>query len=123
MPSETEIQDAEARLRSAMLEGDAEALEDLLSVELVITDEEGRSVSRDEEVAELRSRRLRLDVMEVEDLQIRPLGEAAIAWSRVRMHGTHEGQPVSGHYAVTRVWAREDGEWRVAAEHASAVAY
>jgi ketosteroid isomerase-like protein len=122
MPSEAEIQDAEARLRAAMLEGDAEALETLLSVELVITDEDGRSVSRDEAVAELRSRRLRLEVMEVEDLQVRRLGEAAIAWSRVRMVGTHEAQPVSGHYAVTRVWMREDGEWRVAADHASAVA-
>jgi ketosteroid isomerase-like protein len=123
MPSEAEIHAAESRLRSAMLEGDAAVLEELLSVELVITDEDGRSVSRDEEVAELRSHRLRLEVMEVEDLQVRLLGECAIAWSRVRMLGTHEGQPVSGHYAITRVWAREDGAWRVAAEHASAVAY
>ena len=122
MPSEAEIYAAESRLRSAMLDGDAAALEALLSEDLVFTDEDGRSVTRDEEVAEFRSRRLRLDLIEVEDLQVRMLGDCAVTCLRVRMAGTHGGQGVAGHYAFTRVWQKQNGAWRVQAVHCSAVA-
>jgi ketosteroid isomerase-like protein len=122
MPSDVEIYAAESRLRSAMLDGDAEALEALLSEDLVFTDEDGRSVTRDEEVAEFRSRRLRLEVVEVEDLQVRMLGDCAVACLRVRMAGMHDGHSVAGHYAFTRIWRRQDGAWRVEAVHCSAVA-
>ena len=107
-----------------MLEGDAEALEELLSVELIITDEDGRSISRDEVVAELRSGRLRLEIMELEDLQIRGTERgrnrlvAGAGWAARMRDGRSPDtmpSPGSGHGRY--------GEWRVAAEHSSTVAY
>ncbi|TCZ62939.1 nuclear transport factor 2 family protein [Roseicella aquatilis] len=121
MPLDAEIYAAESRLRAAMLDGDAEALEALLSAELILTDEAGRSVSRDEELAEFHARRLRLELVEVEDLQVRMLGDTAIAWLRVRMQGRHLGHGVAGHYAITRVWHRGAEGWQVEAEHCSAI--
>ncbi|MDO9707542.1 nuclear transport factor 2 family protein [Paracraurococcus lichenis] len=122
MPDEAEIYAAESRLRSAMLDGDAAALAALLSEELVVTDEEGRTVSREEELAEFRSHRLRLEVVEVEDLQVRMLGDCAIAWLRLRLQGRHLGQGVAARQAVTRLWRRGAEGWQVEAEHASAIA-
>lgn len=59
---------------------------------------------------------LPLDItdLEVHDVLVRVLGDAAIVHARTTF-STGDGRPGSGRY--TDVWCRQDGEWRVAAAH------
>lgn len=117
------IEDAEARLRAAMLAGDVAALDALLGDALVFTDHTGARLSKAEDLAAHRSGRLRLARLEPSgQTLIRRLGDTAIVCVTLDLAGRFDAQPFAGTFAYTRVWHRgEDGRWRVEAAHCSAV--
>jgi ketosteroid isomerase-like protein len=56
-------------------------------------------------------------------LRVRRAGpDVAVASLRARLEVEVQGEPVSGTYRYTRVWARENGSsWRVVGGHVSQV--
>jgi ketosteroid isomerase-like protein len=122
MTDEEAIESAEARLRAAMLASDAVALDELLAERLVFTDQNGRILGKADDLALHRSGLLELAEIEMEDRQIRPLGDAAVVTARVRLAGSYGGTGFAGLFAYTRVWRRSPRGWEVEVAHCSAVA-
>lgn len=65
---------------------------------------------------------MRVSAHEPEELHVRRVGaDVAVVALRTRMAGSYAGTPFSGVARYTRVWAREEGRWRIVAGHVSVV--
>lgn len=113
----------EARLRAAQLAADVDALDALISDDLLFTGPDGRLGTKAEDLAAHGSGAVRVLQHEPDELRVRRIGAAvAVSALRVRMAVAVGGALVSGIFRYTRIWAREaDDAWRVVGGHVSAV--
>lgn len=106
-----------------MLTSDVDALDALIGEDPVFTDQDGRRMSKAEDLAIHRSGLLKI---ERQDVSVEPifsvLGDAAVVCVTVDLAGAYDGQPFGGGFAYTRIWHRRDGRWQVEAAHCSMVA-
>lgn len=116
-----EIVDLEQRLRTAQLTADADALDQLISDDLLFTGPDGNLSTKSQDIDAHQSGFIQFRKHEPEELRIRRVGsDVAIAALRARLEVEVSGNIVSGTYRYTRVWAREgDGNWRVVGGHVS----
>jgi ketosteroid isomerase-like protein len=116
-----EIVAVEAQLRSAQLNADVDALDELIADDLLFAGPDGNLATKADDLAAHRSGLVRFRKHEPEELRIRRVG-ADVAIAALRAHLTVEisDSVSSGTYRYTRVWAREaDGKWRVVGGHVS----
>ena len=116
------ITEAEAALRSAMLAGDVAALDALLEDTLCFTDQDGKRLSKSDDLAAHRSGLLWIETIEAvasPDIHIR--GDSATVCVTVDLAGFYDGAAFFGRFAYSRVWYREAGRWRVVLAHCSAL--
>lgn len=120
---ETQIIDAEDRLRAAMLTSDVITLDKLLAPDLIFTDHLGRLLGKQDDLAAYRSGKLKVKELVPSEQQILVHGDVAIVSVRMRLTGTYDGSPANGDFRFTRVWALSPQKmWRVIAAHAGMVA-
>lgn len=113
-----QIVEVEEQLRTAMLNSDVDALDDLLASDLIFTDHLGRLLGRDDDLAAYRSGVLKIAALEPSERQVRILGEAALVSVRMQISGTYRDAPANGDFRFTRVWARSKGQrWQIVAAH------
>jgi ketosteroid isomerase-like protein len=118
--TDPEITALEAELRAAQLAADVDALDRLISDELLFTGPDGKLATKADDLAAYRDGVMRVSSHEPEDLRVRRVGpDVAVASLRARMSGSYAGTPFTGTARYTRVWAREDGRWRVVGGHVS----
>jgi ketosteroid isomerase-like protein len=119
--ADPEIVAVEARLRSAQLHSDADALDQLIADDLLFAGPDGNLATKRDDLTAHRSGLVRFRTHELEELRIRRVGAGvAIAALRARLTVDVAGSVSSGIYRYTRVWAREaDGDWRVVGGHVS----
>ncbi len=117
-PDDAEIVALEAALRAAQLAADVQALDRLIADDLLFTGPDGQLATKAQDLAAHRSGALRIREHIPTELRIRRLGaDAAIVALRTRLTVEVQGSTVTGTYRYTRIWAREQGEWRVAGGH------
>lgn len=110
------VQQLESRLRQAQLDGDVDALDQLIDDALLFAGPDGALASKADDLAMHRSGVVRFAEHEPRDLQWRAITDDVVAVSLVaRLALTFHGQPVAGTFRYTRVWARREGDWRVVA--------
>jgi ketosteroid isomerase-like protein len=121
--ADREIIILEARIRAAQLEADLNALDDLISEDLLFTGPDGQLGTKQQDIEAYRSRTVRFMAHVPQELRIRRVGaEVAIVSLRARLTVNVAGNLSDGTYRYTRVWAREDGRtWRVVGGHVSQV--
>jgi ketosteroid isomerase-like protein len=120
--SESEIADAESRLRVAMLNSDLPALNALLAPELMFTNHFGQLRGKDDDLAAHRSGKLKIDELIPSEQHIGLVGGVAIVSVRMQLKGSYDGNPAHGDFRFTRVWALSaENTWRVVAAHAGLV--
>ena len=121
--SDPEIVDLEEQIRAAQLNADVEALDRLISEELLFTGPDGQLATKAQDLEAYRSGVVRFLEHEPEELRVRRVGSAlAVSALRARLAVEVGGQIARGTYRYTRVWARENGKnWRVVGGHVSAV--
>ena len=118
-----QIREAEARLGQAMLDSDVEALDELLSPELVFTSHLGTVLGKQDDLAAHRSGLVKISTLTTSEQTLRLYGDVAVVSVRVHLSGSFAGTPSDGDFRFTRVWARSDGgTWQVVAGHSSNVA-
>ncbi len=121
-PADDEIVALEAEIRAAQLAADVAALDRLIADELLFTGPDGRLGTKEEDLAAHRSGVVRFREHEPSELRIRRIdADVAIVALRARLAVEVNGSVVRGTYRYTRVWAREQGQWRVAGGHVAAV--
>ena len=117
-----EIAALEAELRVAQLASDVAALDRLVSDDLLFTGPDGALASKADDLRIHRDGTVRFTAHEPEELRTRRVGEhVVVAALRARLAGVFDGAPFSGTFRYPRVWAREDGRWRVVAGQVSGV--
>lgn len=122
--ADPEIVACEAALRVAQLAADMDALDRLISDDLLFTGPDGQLAAKAQDLDAHRSGAVRFVTHDPEELRVRRVGtDVAVAALRARLTVDVAGMRVSGVYRYTRVWAREGGgaPWRVAGGHVSAV--
>jgi ketosteroid isomerase-like protein len=119
---DAEIIGLEARIRAAQLSADVAALDALISDELLFTGPDGHLATKAQDLEAHRSGLVRFREHEPEELRVRRIGnDVAVVALRARLAVEVAGTLVRGTHRYTRVWARENGEWRVVGGHVSAV--
>jgi ketosteroid isomerase-like protein len=117
-PPDPEIVGLEAELRAAQLAADVAALDRLIAEELLFTGPDGKLATKAQDLAAHRSGIVRIREHEPTELRVRRIGsDVAIAALCTRLTVEIGGATVRGTYRYTRVWAREQGSWRVAGGH------
>ncbi len=121
-PIESQIIEAEERLRLAMLASDLASLDTLLSPELIFTTHYGTQLAKSDDLQIHRSGLLRLQSMQPSEQNIIPLGH--IAYVSVRMHisGLFGDRPLDEEVRFSRVWQLSDRYgWQVIAGQATKI--
>jgi ketosteroid isomerase-like protein len=117
-PEDPEIVRLDAELRAAQLTADVTALDRLIAEDLLFTGPDGELATKAQDLAAHRSGIVRIREHQPTELRIRRIGDnVAIAALCARLTVEVNGTTVRGTYRYTRVWAREQGTWRVAGGH------
>jgi len=120
-PDDPEIVELEAEIRAAQLAADVTALDRLIADELLFTGPDGKLGTKAEDLALHRSGAVRIREHQPLELRVRRIGpDVAIAALCARLAVEVGGSMVRGTFRYTRVWAREQGVWRVAGGHVGA---
>ncbi|CAB3772323.1 cytochrome P450 [Burkholderia sp. MSh2] len=117
----TRIEPYEAALRAAMLANDVDALDALLDDGLVFTVPGGQVISKDDDLAAHRAKRLRLDRLDLHDVQAHAIDEMILVTVQATLAGRFDSVGIAGTFAYTRLWRPSGARWRVVAGHASGI--
>ncbi|MEE3715844.1 nuclear transport factor 2 family protein [Tumidithrix elongata RA019] len=119
-----QILEAEETLRQAMIRSDVEALNELISSELLFTDFLGQLVTKQQDLDAHASGAIKIDDIALTELQVLPVQETvAVVSVRVYITGSYNGNPASGNFRFTRVWSRSpQGTWHIIAGHCGTIA-
>lgn len=112
--ADPEIVALEERMRAAQLHADVAELDALISEELLFTGPDGQLGTKAADLDAHRSGIVRFREHIPEELRVRRVGEnVAVVALRARLAVEIAGTLVRGTYRYTRIWASEDGRWRV----------
>lgn len=115
---ETQIIDAEERLRRAMIASDVNVLDELLAPEIIITNHFGQLMSKEDDLAAHKSGLIKIHELTPSERQIQIHGEVAIVSVRMQIVGSYDGNPANGDFRFTRVWAISgSGTYHIVAAH------
>jgi ketosteroid isomerase-like protein len=109
------------RWAQAELDGDVEALRELLADDFVGVGPVGFTLTKEQWLHRYESGGLKYTSYTVEDLQPRVYGDAAVVVGVMKQDGTVEGRPVPGQFRATYIYVNQDGTWRAAGWHISPI--
>ena len=122
MDTDQKIAELEERIRQAQLNADVKALDELISDNLLFTGPNGQLGTKEQDLEAYRSGVVRFLKPEPEELRVRRIGDdVAVSAVLTQLVVEVAGQINRGTYRYTRVWARENGSWRVIGGHVSEV--
>ncbi len=99
------IQDAEERLRQAMLSSDIAALEALLDPDLLFVNHMGWTVTRQDDLDAHRGGLLKIHALDLSEQCIVPRADCAVVSVLARIAGSYNGVPANGTFRFMRTWA------------------
>ncbi|MDH0684207.1 nuclear transport factor 2 family protein [Achromobacter animicus] len=114
------IQDAEERLRQAMLSSGIAALEALLHPDLLFVNHMGWTVTREDDLDAHRGGLLKLHALDLSEQCILPRADCAVVSVLARIAGSYNGVPANGTFRFMRTWAPDSGADAAAGEGAGA---
>lgn len=116
------IDQLEEQWRTAVLHADSTAMDALLADDFMAITSSGTLQTKDEALANLRSGRTRITVLNVSDRKVRFYGRTALVISLAEVQGTTPEGPIAGSFRYTRVYVRNpQGEWKIVSFEASPI--
>jgi ketosteroid isomerase-like protein len=110
----SEVMKAEDGRNEALKKGDADALAKLYTDDLIYTNALGLTLTKEQHLADIRSRKLILTAQKHSDVQVRMHGNAGfvtgISTSMVDFHGNKSDSPRK----FLNVYVKENGVWKCA---------
>lgn len=120
---ETEIKACEEKLKEAMLKSDTELLDRLLLSDLIFTNHLGQLMTKEDDLNAHRSGLVKIDRIELGDLQIKFMGSVAVVTVQARIQGSYRGESSENEFRFTRVWSKNaNNNWQIAVAHSTLVA-
>ena len=115
-----EIDQLEEAWRNAMLKGDTTTMSTLLADDYIAITSSGMLQTKEETLANLRTRRIHLTSLDVSDRKVRFYGKTALVTSQASVQGTTPDGDVSGGFRYTRVYVQDaQGHWKIVSFEAS----
>lgn len=111
----------EEKLRQAMLNGDVQALDELIADDLVFTMHTGLVINKQDDLDAHRTGIQKFTNIDLDEQQIRHYGDCAVVIVKAGLTGKFNGKPYSATYRFTRVWVKRQNRWQIAAGHVSQV--
>ena len=106
---ESEVINAEERLRLAMLASDVGTLDELLASSILITSHLGELLKKEDDLAAHKAGLFQINELTPSEQQIQLYGEVAIVSVRMQVSESYNHTPANGDFRYTRVWAISPG--------------
>jgi uncharacterized protein (TIGR02246 family) len=117
------ILELEQRLAAAWVGGDRAFIEGFLAADWTVIDQSGRLLTKRQVLDEaFASAERRIESMTVDEVQVRLLGDVAVATGRTRATGSYRGESATVTLRFTDVLVRRQGRWQVVASQGTTVA-
>ena len=122
--TKAELVQLERDIGAANVRRDAAFFERVEADEFVFTDSGGGLTTKAENVASVRKPAnpdVKLLAYDVDDVQVRLYGDAAVVTGRVTTRQLVKGEERAGRSRFTDVFVRRDGRWQIVAGHSSRI--
>src|SRR5260221_10186345 len=103
----------------AQIHADATALDRIYAADFMGVGPSGTVRTKSQVILDFTSGDLKFQSITTEDVQVRVYGNAAVETGRSIMNGQDKGQTVPRDTRFTRVWVKQQGRWRLVANHYS----
>ena len=103
----------------AQIHADAAALDRIYADDFIGVGPSGRVRAKPRMISDFTSADLKLQSITTEDVQVRVYENTAVETGRSTMIGQDKGQTVPRDTRFTRVWVKQQGRWRLVANHYS----
>lgn len=120
--AEREVLQAEKERIQAVLHNDAAAISKLLGPEFIITDNEGRTHDRAEEISLYTNADRQTLSWEPSEVRVRVYGDSAVVTEIASVQDVLQGKRRDIQFRLTHLWIKRDGRWQVVARHGTKVA-
>ncbi len=117
--AEDEIVRAEKDWAAALLNDDFDLLGKRLDASMIYAHSSGMSEDRETYLARVSSGRQSYSTVEHEKTTVFVHGDAAVAYSRVRLAGKNPNGAFDNRLMMMHTWVKKGGQWRLAAHHAT----
>ena len=112
---EQQVRALEEQLKASLIKNDTSFLEQHLTSDYVgISGMSGEQISRDRAIQDLRTGKLRYQSIDGKNMTVRSFGNTAIVNGEATVSMVRDGQPMSGDFRYTRVWVKQNGDWKIA---------
>lgn len=103
----------------AQIHADAVALERIYAPDFIGVGPSGTVRTKPRVISDFTSGDLKFQSITTDDVQVRVYGNAAVETGRSTMNGQDKGKTVPRDTRFTRVWIKQQGRWRLVANHYS----
>jgi len=103
----------------AQIHSDAAALDRLYADDFIGIGPSGTVRTKPQVIADFTSGTLKFQSITTDEVQLRVYGNTAVETGRSTMNGQDKGKAVPHDTRFTRVWIRQQGRWRLVANHYS----
>src|SRR5580704_16037641 len=103
----------------AQIDADAAALERIYADDFIGVGPSGTVRTKPQVISDFTSGDLRFQSITTDDVRVRIYGNAAVETGRSTMNGQDKGKAVPHDTRFTRVWVKQQGRWRLVANHYS----
>jgi ketosteroid isomerase-like protein len=102
----------EKEFAEALVNGDADSLNRLVSDDWIIIGPEGRVITRSAFLDVVKSGSLTHSMMELDETRVRVYGDMATVTARAITTGTYQGRTFATSERSTDVFVRQQGQWK-----------
>ena len=103
----------------AQIHADAAALERIYADDFIGVGPSGTVRTKPQVISDFTSGDLKFQSITTDDVRVRVYGDAAVETGRSTMDGQDKGRTVPRDTRFTRVWVKQQGRWRLVANHYS----
>jgi len=112
----------ERDLAKAQVSGEVAVIEAAEADELVITNPDGSTSNKAEDVAGYKSGKTKVTSAVVSDMEAIVIGDTGVVVGRMDFKGMYQGQNYDGAFRFTDTYVKRDGHWKQLATHATEIA-
>lgn len=108
-----QIRALEDELLGAMKKGDINQIAELLHDDLLFVIPTGQTVTKQIDLANYESGKLKIDEISATDHEVSVIGDTAVVSVIINLEGVFAEQPIKGKFKYLRVWKRFEEKWQV----------
>jgi ketosteroid isomerase-like protein len=114
-PDEQQVLDAEKAWATAVVKKDFAKLEGMLTADLIYAHSTGNIDDKSTYLGKMKTGKQKYDGIEHASTTVHIYGgDAAVAHSKVRMHGTNADGPFDDRLMMIHMWVKQGNQWKLA---------